>query len=62
MSVTRQVTIWCDECGNWEQESATSTVPLRKQLKKKGWVWVRGRCGMQDFCPKCWAKREGKET
>lgn len=48
MSYTRQVTIWCDNCGNWEQATA-SVASLRKELRRKGW-----KCKADlDLCPSC---------
>lgn len=48
MSVTRQVTVWCDICSAWEQ--ATGSVRrLRAELKEGGWTYHRGK----DFCPEC---------
>jgi hypothetical protein len=52
MSVTRQVTVWCDECGNWEQ-ATLRTAQMRKELKKKGWSFKN----TYDFCPKCTQKK-----
>lgn len=51
MSITRQVTVWCDECGRWEQASMTAA-ELRRQLHKMGW-YVGGRPGAKDVCPDC---------
>lgn len=50
MSYTREVTIWCDKCGNWEQEPGTTATRLRaKLIDKKGWKRAVG----QDLCPDC---------
>ena len=51
MSVTKQVTIWCDQCGNWDQATATAN-ELRKELKAKGWTKVT-HYSIRDYCPKC---------
>jgi len=48
MSVTRQVTIWCDACGDWIQETG-SVESVHKIAKEKGW-WNRKEI---DLCPNC---------
>lgn len=55
MSVTKQVTIWCDDCGNWDQATATAA-KLRKELKAKGWTSV-SHYSVRDYCPACSKKR-----
>jgi hypothetical protein len=49
MSVSREMTIHCDECGDWHQDTAVTATQLRKRLKKRGW-WHRGR---RDLCNVC---------
>jgi hypothetical protein len=56
MSVTRQVTIWCDDCGNWDQASATAA-RLRRELRDRGWTVVRDDQGVHDYCQECSQKR-----
>ena len=53
MSISKQTTVWCDDCRDWKQQSATAA-QLRKRLKKKGWTQE----GTQDFCPACSKKRK----
>jgi hypothetical protein len=61
MSITRQVTVWCDHCGNWQQGSTTADV-LRKELRKKGWIVnFLENDERKDFCPDCAVKRRRKE-
>ena len=55
MSITKQVTVWCDTCGDWDQASYT-TIALRKELRGRGWT----REGQSDYCKTCSLKR--KET
>lgn len=55
MSATHQVTIWCDHCGNWEQETATAA-QLRKKLRQKGWTKVT-HYFICDYCPECSKKK-----
>jgi len=57
MSITKQVTVWCDGCGNWEQASSTAA-SLRRELKKKGWKTVLKHHIVTDYCPDCWRKQE----
>jgi len=49
MSVTKQITIWCDECSHWEQRSGTVAAKVRAELKKQGWVYHKGK----DLCSEC---------
>lgn len=51
MSLTHEVTVWCDgeSCAQWEQ-ATTSAKILRKDLRKKGW----GNAGKHDLCPVCY--------
>lgn len=65
MSSSRQVTIWCDGCSEWEQASVSAT-RLRKELRKQGWTTrevdflVPGVSEVRrkrDYCPACSKKR-----
>ena len=49
MSVTRQVTVWCDRCSDWVQDSV-SVRQLRRKLKTRGWIYCKGG---KDFCSVC---------
>ena len=49
MSVTRQITIWCDKCGEWQMQTATLRA-FRTKLRKLGWVH---RWPEKDYCPAC---------
>jgi len=60
VSVTRQVTIWCDGCSKWEQDSKTAS-SLRKDLKKRGWTQVFHSGLTLDYCPEC-AKKRPRES
>lgn len=53
MSVTYQVTVWCDECGQWDQMS-TNASTARRKLKRQGWTRSRA----SDYCPHCTKKRK----
>jgi hypothetical protein len=50
MSVSRETTIWCDMCGDWER-SVYSFGYTRRQLKLKGWTFNKE--SKEDFCPDC---------
>jgi len=62
MSITREVTVWCDgkpdgeDCPRWVQASATARA-LRTDLRRGGWT----RAGTQDFCPSCSAQRHSQD-
>lgn len=53
MSVSREVTIWCDECMQWEQRSEAKVSTIRKELKAPGWTRVRQDGRLKDLCPGC---------
>jgi hypothetical protein len=52
MSITRQVTVWCDICGIWQKAPGTAQ-KLRSKLKQLGWI----QQGKKDFCPDCAPKK-----
>lgn len=47
MSFTKEITIWCDECIEWNQISAYKGA--KREFKNMGWVILRDKC----YCPKC---------
>lgn len=49
MSWTKQITIWCENCSEWDQLATTSVKLARKELKGKGW----SSKGNKDYCPQC---------
>lgn len=51
MSITKEITIFCDGCTNWQagsQVNVTAAI-VRRECKRFGWV----RCGRKDYCPTC---------
>lgn len=48
MSLSRDVTVWCDGCTEWRQTNDTASF-LRKQLKREGWK----HSSQKDFCGAC---------
>lgn len=56
MSFTREITLWCDVCGDWTQTSGT-VARIRKAFKRDGW----SRRGKEDLCPRCTRCRAGKD-
>lgn len=62
MSISREITIWCDICSNWKQFSSgkiANVSAARRELKAQGWSvskdkWEKG--GIKDFCPLCTVK------
>lgn len=58
MSLTREVTIWCDDCAEWEQRSGLKVTTVRRDLKAEGWTRTKGGDGeMKDYCQTCSEKR-----
>ena len=55
MSVTHQITIWCDLCSRWEQATATAA-QLWKELRGKGWTQIR-HYYVRHYCPECSKKK-----
>lgn len=60
MSVTKEVSIWCDgksadnPCVQWTEGLSDSVATARKNIKKKGWTTKRALGGMfLDLCPRC---------
>ena len=37
MSFSKQVTIFCDRCGQWEQFNRTTVAEMRRELRQRGW-------------------------
>jgi hypothetical protein len=58
MSVTREVTVWCDGCMEWDQRSGTRATDLRRELKAKGWTRTKVDGEWKDYCPECSRKRK----
>lgn len=56
MSITKQVTVWCDGCQQWDQSTMTAAA-ARKDLKKRGW----SQRGTNDYCPHCTEKMKHGE-
>lgn len=57
MSYTKEVTVFCDDCGNWERLTETA-VEARKTLRNKGWATVRLEDKTMDYCPDCQSARK----
>ena len=53
MSFSKQITIWCDTCTNWDQFSHISVKEARKILKERGWKTKKTENGIKDYCPEC---------
>lgn len=59
MSISKQVTVWCDGCQEWVQASGGTVKQLRKELQRRGWRLTRdGR----DFCEECVVGQRAKES
>lgn len=54
--ITKQYTVWCDRCGNWDQ--LTGSMPqAKKEWKRLGWKFKRTGDGL-DLCPLCIKNKE----
>lgn len=54
MSVSTDVTIWCDadECNEWYQgDSGSNASRIRRTLARRGWTRVRRDGRVLDLCP-----------
>lgn len=49
MSYSKQITIWCDQCGNWVMFSVNSVREARRLASLEGWI----RRKDQDLCSLC---------
>jgi len=59
VSYTKQTTIWCDECGQWDQISGTVEF-ARRRLRARGWTRARAEDGTYgDYCPNCSKGKSG---
>lgn len=58
MSTTKQVTVWCDACSNWQMYSDTAAGARRYLKKHFQWeVNVPSNYNKRkDYCPTCWNK------
>ena len=52
MTISHEVTVWCDKCANWDQSGGTAR-EFRRQLHRLGWITVAGPNGPEDYCPHC---------
>lgn len=56
MSFSKEYSIWCDRCGEWEQISAGFNTAFRQYVvifRKRGWL-VKAQTGTAIcICPKC---------
>jgi len=57
MSLSREITIWCDDCMQWEQRSGLRVPTVRRELKAQGWTCRRVDGETKDYCPDCSEKR-----
>jgi hypothetical protein len=61
VSLTHEVTIWCDACNTWERSIETAA-KARKKLKALGWTRTKAtpECtAAQDLCPHCSQDKTG---
>ncbi len=48
---TKEITIWCDYCNEWDQYSWKSVSEARKELRRRGWTFK----DKKDKCPHYYA-------
>jgi len=48
--ISRQHTVWCGECGNWEQVDAHLKADAEKLVRRLGWKYIE-KSGWS--CPEC---------
>ena len=41
MSFTREITIFCDKCGDWERVTTAKVSTARREVKIKGWRYMK---------------------
>ena len=58
LGVTRQFTVWCDDCGNWHQISDSKLSVCAKIWKRMGWTFV---LHVGWLCAECTSKVKGME-
>lgn len=56
MSIVKDLTLFCNECGTWDfQSTELKAQALRVKARNYGW-----RCNPKaDLCPICWAAKNG---
>jgi hypothetical protein len=55
VSLSKETTVWCDGCGEWEQSADPAPI-ARRRLPADGWrVGVTGERYREqtDYCPAC---------
>jgi hypothetical protein len=55
MSISKQMTIFCDGCGcaKWEQITCSKATTIRKYVKKRGWTHKKHGGVWEDLCEDC---------
>lgn len=53
MSYAREVTLFCDECCDWERHETGSVAKARRMARAGGWTWDRAH----DRCARCSSNR-----
>lgn len=54
MTTTRDVTVWCDDCGGWRLVGTEDPDDARAQLLERGWEFGDDL----DLCSSCAAERD----
>lgn len=53
MSARSYVDVFCDICGNWAHGDSTQKRAARKNVVKRGFVYVKLNGELVDLCPMC---------
>ena len=53
MTITSQITIWCDGCGNWRQFSTSKVRLAVAEAKKHHWCVKKVDDRIKHYCNDC---------
>lgn len=51
--ISKQHTIWCDRCAQWDMASSNTEREMRNIARKSGWKRIRDGKSHIDLCPEC---------
>lgn len=70
MSLSREIVVFCDKCGEWERVMTAKVSTARRAVKKKGWRRMKDQAladagwstgFLIDVCPGCQNRRADEE-
>lgn len=53
MSITKQYTVWCDICSDWDQVTSSTAARAWKAVKRSGWKQKKVDGELKHVCPAC---------